>query len=487
MFEEEIRNTGRCVICCQVCITDVKTELPLSFLTPGHPALAHFQRSAASERSQTMYPVLTLPVEITTEIFLDCLPGSLSGYDTKPCMPLNEPPILLTRICRDWRTIALSTPQLWSHVRLDFGGKHGRSGYIDSWWVSFLGRWLSHAQMQPLSMSISNLTHMDPDEALIGLLDSYRTQWEDVSLRLPFSRFYQFSTTELLPILQRLELDACNIPRDVIDIPIAAFQHAPVLTHVRLDGWLRPSHFILPWVQLTSFELASASPSDCTDCLRRTPRLIKCAFDILEASGTAALALSVPTLHTLRSLTLSGPAPTSIFPYVVMPALEELDLAGRSLNASDLLGVQFFVLKSGCQLRRLHLYYISEALTKPAIDLLDALRALETLELAATEGKTISSVFHRLDDGGSFLPQLQHLAVSHHKMYDSKLPEMFRVVTGVLVRRETPSPEHVQLCSFSLTMQHEETAPSSRIRERWRGLVERGMKLSIKNKYESWI
>ncbi|KAJ7751656.1 hypothetical protein B0H16DRAFT_1260536, partial [Mycena metata] len=54
-----------------------------------------------------LYPILTLPTEITAEILLHCLPD-------KPVAPSgNVAPMLLGRICRKWRDIACGTPRLW--------------------------------------------------------------------------------------------------------------------------------------------------------------------------------------------------------------------------------------------------------------------------------------------------------------------------------------------------------------------------------------
>ncbi|KAF8192680.1 hypothetical protein K438DRAFT_854773 [Mycena galopus ATCC 62051] len=67
------------------------------------------------------YPVLTLPNEIVSEIFLHFLPD----------FPKRPPPIgllspyLLCQICRHWRRIAFATPALWSAISLSFG-KIGR-------------------------------------------------------------------------------------------------------------------------------------------------------------------------------------------------------------------------------------------------------------------------------------------------------------------------------------------------------------------------
>ncbi|KAJ7137239.1 hypothetical protein C8R46DRAFT_1322091, partial [Mycena filopes] len=54
-----------------------------------------------------VYPILTLPVDLTGEIFVHCLPDT-------PAPPSSTiAPLLLTRICRQWRNIACSTPKLW--------------------------------------------------------------------------------------------------------------------------------------------------------------------------------------------------------------------------------------------------------------------------------------------------------------------------------------------------------------------------------------
>ncbi|KAJ7734749.1 hypothetical protein DFH07DRAFT_689007, partial [Mycena maculata] len=54
-------------------------------------------------------PVLTLPNEIVSEIFVHLIPRSpkcpkITGFQS---------PIFLGRICRKWREIAFSAPTLW--------------------------------------------------------------------------------------------------------------------------------------------------------------------------------------------------------------------------------------------------------------------------------------------------------------------------------------------------------------------------------------
>ncbi|KAJ7166769.1 hypothetical protein C8R46DRAFT_899295 [Mycena filopes] len=60
----------------------------------------------------TVYPILTIPFELTAEIFVPCLPD-------RPVSPhLTIAPLLLTAICRQWRNIACSTPRLWAALQI---------------------------------------------------------------------------------------------------------------------------------------------------------------------------------------------------------------------------------------------------------------------------------------------------------------------------------------------------------------------------------
>ncbi|KAJ7720927.1 hypothetical protein B0H16DRAFT_1386558, partial [Mycena metata] len=55
------------------------------------------------------YPVLTLPNEIVSEIFIHFLPV----YPKTPPMIGRSSPNVLGQICRRWREIAFGTPALW--------------------------------------------------------------------------------------------------------------------------------------------------------------------------------------------------------------------------------------------------------------------------------------------------------------------------------------------------------------------------------------
>ncbi|KAJ6457026.1 hypothetical protein C8R47DRAFT_915790, partial [Mycena vitilis] len=76
-------------------------------------ALEQKQIEVEIELSGAVYPILTIAPEIISRIFLACLPDH---GRVRPSV--NKPPLVLAQICRQWREIALSLPELWASVDL---------------------------------------------------------------------------------------------------------------------------------------------------------------------------------------------------------------------------------------------------------------------------------------------------------------------------------------------------------------------------------
>ncbi|KAJ7200849.1 hypothetical protein GGX14DRAFT_371966, partial [Mycena pura] len=66
------------------------------------------QQELEQRLALVVYPVLTLPDEIISRIFVDCLPSH-----GRVCPSQRTAPLLLAQICRLWRDIALETCELW--------------------------------------------------------------------------------------------------------------------------------------------------------------------------------------------------------------------------------------------------------------------------------------------------------------------------------------------------------------------------------------
>ncbi|KAK0218420.1 hypothetical protein EDD85DRAFT_780989 [Armillaria nabsnona] len=62
-------------------------------------------------------PIHRIPEDIICEIFLMCF--GIEGEE-KDSLDRNFAPLILSQVCRDWRSIALLTSWLWSSMKLDF-------------------------------------------------------------------------------------------------------------------------------------------------------------------------------------------------------------------------------------------------------------------------------------------------------------------------------------------------------------------------------
>ncbi|KAJ7607542.1 hypothetical protein FB45DRAFT_947857 [Roridomyces roridus] len=419
------------------------------------------------------YPVLTLPFEITSQIFID----SLLAEDEHHAYPSpDEPPLVFTRVCRDWRTIALATPTLWRQIRIDVDSDDG-PGHLDSKWVALLDSWLHRSEPHPIDVSIGNRSYTDPDKALVPVLNRYSDRWRDVELHLPFSHF-PLLNIPALPLLERLTLSAHGSP-DIIN-PISAFIHAPMLRHVSLEGGIYPSDILLPWRQLTSLEMHGASASDCLDLVRTTPNLQTCVLDIRSASHGLVLA---PPLLALRSFTFSGPASWGTLRYLSLPALEHLDLT-RIPPGNEALDV--LLQRWKCRLREVNMYVRTGGDSQ--LHTLCLLRhlspSLEKLELTVADSSAGNLIFHELVVDDRVLPQLT--SVELRCMNDDNHRRLLDTVTAVL--EKSPQETTRRITRFSVFFDTEtEAGFGPELEERWRRLVASGVELRVENLRMRWI
>ncbi|KAF8214669.1 hypothetical protein K438DRAFT_1927013 [Mycena galopus ATCC 62051] len=428
------------------------------------------------ERRSVPSPVLSLPFEITSQIFVHCLPEE-SEDPIHPYPSLDEAPLVFTRVCRTWRTVAISTSTLWNHVRIELDSDD-RPGHIDEKWVNLLDLWLQRSDPQPLSLTVSNWSYTAPAETLLGVLNCQSSRWRDVTFKLPFNHFSRFEEHASLPLLERLTLSAHGSP-DIIN-PISAFRHAPLLRHVCFEAGMHPSDVFLPWEQLTSVEFYGARVDDCLELLELAPNIVNCIFDVQYESHAVALASPLASLH---SFTFSGPAGWALLRYIAMPALQMLDLTRCPPAPRQLIQ---FVKHSACQLQHLKIY-VPSILATQTVFLLHLLPSVVGLHLVLAEADTGTSIFREFKSGDHriMLPRVESISV--HCMLDDNHEVMFEVMTDALQLRSEALDGSVRVESFALSMDGNTQTPNSEIRRRWEELSDKGMKLRIESARERWI
>ncbi|KAJ7148402.1 hypothetical protein C8R43DRAFT_517903 [Mycena crocata] len=287
------------------------------------------------------YPVLTLPNEITSEIFIHYLPL----YPSCPPLSGDSSPTLLTHICRKWRNIAFATPALWRAISVDMAPKkvEAQKHLMESWLVM--------SGSGPISIQLEGSEVPPADELkFIQLLTPHRTRWEYLEL--------QYISTEMLPffcgattLLRHLKISLENPPPSPVDFDAAPLLRSVFLGHDTLTG------VVLPWQQLTSLTISPGFPKECTLILQQTTNLVHCELALFEDDASQEPDVSLPYLESLVMDGIedeAGPV-TGYLGTFITPALRRLEVQDAYLGPSSIHSLASFISASGCKLQELQI------------------------------------------------------------------------------------------------------------------------------------
>ncbi|KAJ7677741.1 hypothetical protein DFH06DRAFT_559536 [Mycena polygramma] len=281
------------------------------------------------------YPVLTVPYEIVAEIFVRCLPV----YPLCPPLIGLLSPTNLTQICRQWREVAVSIPQLWRAIQLsDHPIPLDRQHHILASWLGRSGCW-------PLSICVRGKPDAagTPDsDGIISALSAHRGRWDHID----FDFFSPPIINGPTPLLRQLTLKC--IDRQAFTLP-----DAPLLRTVTFIQYLPRSNF--PWAQLTSLTLCCVYFDDCVPFLRQTSNLVHCDLEIWPPRHNSHFPATV-ALPRLESLVLKfacGEGPPTYLDAFMVPDLQSLQVSARMLGWNHIDSVKHFVFGSGCRLQEL--------------------------------------------------------------------------------------------------------------------------------------
>ncbi|KAL0060511.1 hypothetical protein AAF712_012701 [Marasmius tenuissimus] len=252
-------------------------------------------------------PFRRFSAELMAEIFTQCLPA---GFQTRD---IQQAPLLLTRVCRSWRTMALGTPKLWDAIHINLPVPlneqeqhlynqllHARKGGLELW--------LDRSTTMPINISVSMpplgpeigipvrraRPHFDLDRSFyqeIGsLVARHSRRWKTITLtHIPdniMDSFISQLSHGSLPLLENISvtalptdlerpqmllvhlLDATEISRlrqlHISCIPESIFElktrHWLVLTHLHV---VNPITNLLPSVLIEHFARIFPSLIEC--------------------------------------------------------------------------------------------------------------------------------------------------------------------------------------------------------------------------------
>ncbi|KAJ7130372.1 hypothetical protein C8R44DRAFT_872183 [Mycena epipterygia] len=184
------------------------------------------------------YPVLTLPNEIVSEIFVHFLPV----YPRRPPMIGRLSPASLGQICRKWREITLSTPALWAAITLPLPTEKR-----DPQRLQLLETYLERLGSRLLSIQLVTYGSRELT-SFVQAIAPHSARWEYLDLCIPHNSLRSWNFEGPLPFLWSLKISTWETE----DNPaLCTFQTAPLLRSVALQYYYDNYGALLPWHQLT--------------------------------------------------------------------------------------------------------------------------------------------------------------------------------------------------------------------------------------------
>nr|GAT46457.1 predicted protein [Mycena chlorophos] len=349
-------------------------EAEISTLEGRLDALRTERAEIQARMESFSFPVLTLPSEITAEIFTHLLPP----YPSHPPLFGTGSPTHLLAICRLWRTMALHNPTLWRAIHV------GERVEVDEKLLSLLRAWITRSGTCKLSLRFDDFTlGFGPaadayEKALLDLVLAQRQRWEYIHWAI--DPFLPPVISGPAPNLRQLTLSCAK----TTDSPPIAFDSLPGLQSLCL--W-NVSYTLdaFAWHELTTLSLLNYDFEQILPVLSSAPRLVRCRLHVSYTSEPSQARptqrIELPQLETFllyRGYTGNIEGEDQLAPFV-LPNLRRLEISENLLGdgtSTDCKWLRAMVSRSRCSLERLRV--LREFLVPEVDDLPDQVQACRT-------------------------------------------------------------------------------------------------------------
>ncbi|KAJ7775208.1 hypothetical protein B0H16DRAFT_1880327 [Mycena metata] len=319
----------------------VEIEAKIWELTRSIHILQKEADSAQDRLDAYTYPVLTLPPEIVSEIFVHFIPV----YPRRaPTNGLGSP-LTLAQICRPWREIAFSTPRLWRAVHMSVSSKTTLDEQLN-----LVESSLARSGSCLLSIQLSSQWYEDH----IPLIDLVAPHCERLQhLKLCVFAFTNFHWDSLQrPLLSLRSLTVAGTV--AIDRLPTVFLSAPLLNKVALGAYneyYADWRSILPWSQLSVLTVESIGLDHCALLLALAPKLVFCMFVVISVHIRPNYT-PIPPCQFLETLAFRTKFPMELlqgfWERLTLPALRDLQICEVFLGPDPVEGLRVSLSRSQC-------------------------------------------------------------------------------------------------------------------------------------------
>ncbi|KAF5366161.1 hypothetical protein D9758_005774 [Tetrapyrgos nigripes] len=417
--------------------------------------------------------VITLPVEITREIFSYCCTPGLSVEGRN----ISAPTLILSQTCMTWKAVALGVPELWSEFSLSIDRDHPRTT------EDLVDTYLSRSASSPLTLSVSAVPGDEDDEGeyyfkcLWTILESMfgnSHRWKSASFNFGEALLYKFdlflhpepestSSERLYPRLKALTIITTFGSVGDSEVLSGIWKHAPVLQSLCIEGYDEDSPLLFSSELLQSLRFCNSCPSlaNAFQLLTNCPNLQEFYFTIEHLEEDDDVLSPSFTHSQLRSLSCEVPSHDlcNLLSSFTFPSLTSLNLGLSIIVGSETFSVfspmKDMFQRSGCSLRVLKLATGGLfASTEELIEILSLTPTVTDFVLNVSEQLNLLSIefFQSLsfrDDNGDkpavhdiILPQLESFRVAGFEdlsleSFDYPHPEA--MLTMINSRRQLPT------------------------------------------------
>ncbi|KAJ7696374.1 hypothetical protein B0H16DRAFT_1903820 [Mycena metata] len=392
---------------------------PEEIVTPPPEILAHYESG----------PFFKIPVEIKSMIFGHCIES--------PEPDSKSAPLLLGQVCRHWREVTLSSPELWSSfiktIVVDHTLNVAPSRYNSL--LELLKIWLARSATRPLNFALlyKGIRIRPLPPPIHQLLLQHAHRWEHVILCLPYSDLVELfgKCTGSLPLLRTLAISLPHYERaqdiDPAEEPLSfeVLRHSSLLQTIEMSlnrAW--PSLSSVPWTQLTSFNGHHLRVRNAYDVLRSCPALQECRLKITIKPDDPFTSLHLPELRVLHIAADWSSGAFAFLAQLTLPRLQRLQCP--CLDSDSVRHVVAFLSQSLCPLT--HFSTISEGPPGRSlqgeeifINLFTALPHLVEMGLDVGWQGSPNPVASLLRSENHYLPRLTRLELRAREAIDHEL------------------------------------------------------------------
>ncbi|KAJ7656883.1 hypothetical protein DFH06DRAFT_1132100 [Mycena polygramma] len=239
-------------------------------------ALIRLQREKEVLTGQFQYAVLTLPVEITVEIFGHAVSLPSVGVGPPTC-------IVLSQVCRLWRAIAFANPILWSVIPVMINRENLENMRI------MVGTLLARSQLCPRSITLryapneQAITASDRFYQFLSSMLRHSSVLEHLDLGVHLMGASLRLLTHPMPQLRHLTLWVDRLFTSGETNPVVVSSDTvPKLHSIQLHRFVPPRNLTFPWAQITILTCDDIEYDDLRFILLQTPVLVHCAVSRLR-------------------------------------------------------------------------------------------------------------------------------------------------------------------------------------------------------------